>query len=375
MTDLATEQPATPETAQDAVKLSLAEEMKANYQKAQQPNGEQNANEVQSSTETVDQGGERSGDTTETSQPTEDSAENNIREESEQEDVLDSHSPEEELAEAVEKEFPLIPNEMSDEEKEAFTVALDSEDPQVVKATEVMLKRYNDLKRGFYAKSKEVAEKTKEMDKAFAPADQILKQRGLTRESYINNILQLEQMMATNPQQGIQLLAQRYGVNLNNAVQSNNNTQDQYGLDEYQPLDSEKDQEINNLKAELKNLQAHVTNLPVQTRIEQFATATDAQGHLMHPKFNEVRHLMGALMQSTPDLTMEEAYQRAIRAADGSGSEATTQSVPDLDIKAMKQKIKKSTKAERTVQSRPVTPDYSQMSIKDEMMARAKQKL
>ena len=52
----------------------------------------------------------------------------------------------------------------------------------------------------------------------------------------------------------------------------------------------------------------------VQSQIEQFQNATDESGNPKHPYFENVKKAMGALMQIDPNMTLDQAYDRAVYA-------------------------------------------------------------
>lgn len=84
------------------------------------------------------------------------------------------------------------------------------------------------------------------------------------------------------------------------------------------------DPKVSQLENQLRQIQAQLqgqqqaqvqqAQQSVQSQIEQFQNATDESGNPKHPYFENVKKAMGALMQIDPNMTLDDAYSRAVYA-------------------------------------------------------------
>jgi len=322
-----------PQTEQVA-KTSLAEELKAAFDKA--------GKDVPEIKEVI---------------PNEEpSAEGESETSEETEEVL----TEEDVGEVTEKELPLIPNNWSEEEKESFQALLDSEDPEKRMAAEILIERYNHLKKGFFNKTLEYSQKTKEIkevDEVFQPYKGQMETQGISKTQYIKNMIAIEQQINRDPAGTIKGLMQRYGVKPEQVVPNNWN----YDLTDENQNDNS---EVATLKAELATLKARIANLPVEAQILSFENAKDSTGKLLHPRFKEVAPIMGNLLTTDKNLTLEKAYEKAIKVFN------EEEETPAVDLNKIREKVAKAKKASKSVTTKGGRPDYSKMSIKEELAAK-----
>lgn len=263
----------------------------------------------------------------------------------------------------VEKEFPLVPNEMSTEEKEAFQALLDSDDPDKRVAAEILIERYNNLKKGFYAKTEKFANETKELkdiQQVFKPFEQAMQQNGISKAAYMANMVHWEQALNHDPVTTVKQIMQKYGVTPDKIGASSNN------VDFDDNFDYDNNKEVLGLKEQIQQLKIQVANQPVQAQLESFANATDLSGNLKHPHYKEVAPFMGTLIQTGKAQTLEEAYAKAIRVINDESSEP--KDVVNVDL--IKQRVAKSKRAAKSVRTSGTRPDFSKMSVSEELTAR-----
>jgi len=274
-----------------------------------------------------------------------------------------------EIAQKVEEEYPLIPKDMSEDERGVLQALLDSEDEDKQLAAQILIERYNNLKRGFYAKSKEFAEKTKAMDdinQVFQPFESMMQQSGISKAQYMQNMIQWEQALHSKPVDTVRMIMEKFGVKPEQIMPVDKD------FDFDQEYGNNDNKEITQLKSELQELRGQVANQPVQAQLQQFENATDpSTGELKHPLFKEVAPLMGTLIQTGKAKTLEEAYSKAIKVATNESSEPEPNAV---DVGKLKQKIAQARKASKAVNNKGGSRvDYSKMSIREELAARMQQ--
>jgi hypothetical protein len=273
-----------------------------------------------------------------------------------------------EIEEITEKEFPLIPKDWSAEEKESFEALLASDDPEKRMAAEILIERYNLLKKGFYNKTMEYSQKTrevKELDNVFKPYEQQMIQAGTSKTQYIQNMIQWEQMLHKDPVNGVLKVMEVFGVRPEQIT-----PRDEFTFEEkdFTMNENYANNEMTQVKTELQNLKAYIANQPIQAQIQAFETATTPEGKLMHPRFKEVAPLMGTLIQQSGNtLPLDKAYQKAIRVLD---DQDETPSSPAVDIEKLRQKVAQAKKASKSVTTKGGRPDFSKMTLQQELAAR-----
>lgn len=278
-------------------------------------------------------------------------------------------SEEQEAEETTEDEFPLIPNEMSDAEKEAFQALLDSDDPEKRVAAEILIERYNSLKKGFYKKTEDYSKATKELkdiQQVFAPFEQQFKSSGITKAQYLQNMVQWEQALHTQPVDAVKQIMQTFGVKPEQLGVSSEKVD--YDEDFAYDEDNKLAQRIDALEKRNQQLESLVANQPVQAQLESFKNATDPQGNLKHPHFEEVKQFMGTLIQSGKAQTLEDAYSKAIRVIVDESSEPKDV----VDVDSIRLKVAKSKRAAKSVKTAGSRPDFSKMTVEQELAARLK---
>jgi hypothetical protein len=240
---------------------------------------------------------------------------------------------------------------------------IDSDDPDKALAAEILVERYNLLKKGFYKTTRDNAEAKKFADaitQVFAPYKEALARTGITEPQYIHELIQWDSVVTKNPVDGIKKLMQKFNV-----------SPDQLGVDNWNDdFTNASDYDINEvtaLKKELNELKSQVANAPVVTQIRQFEEATDSEGKLLHPHFNQVKPIMGSLIQSNPNLSLDAAYNKAVKTLDLEESDSPETTV---DVNKLREKVAKARKAQRSVKSTNGKLDPAQMSLAEELTAR-----
>lgn len=301
-----------------------------------------------------------------------DAEEETEKESAEQEAEGAEEGDEDDEAEAkAEEEFPLIPNNWSQEEKDAFQGLLDSDDPDKRMAAEIMLERYNSFKKTFFEKTQQYAKETKEykeINSVFEPVQQLMQTNGVNKADYIKNMMQWESMLARDPVNGVKAVMAKFGVKPEQIVPRKK--------DDFDFEDDDLTEDTNNVnnnyvsKQELEELRTAIANQPLLAQVAQFANATDSSGKLLHPRFEEVKPIMGQIIQTKKAATLEEAYRKAVKIFD---DEQPSDNEPAVNIDKIRQKVKQARKAQKGVKTGSGKPDLSRMSIKEELMARMNQ--
>jgi hypothetical protein len=277
-------------------------------------------------------------------------------------------SAEEETPEQVaEKEFPLIPNNWSEDEKQAFQTLLDSDNEDMRAAAEIFIERHNSMKKTFFKKTEELANVKKELKPivdVFAPFEQHMKNNGVDKQTYITNMITWEMSLQKDPVNTVKKIMQTFNVRPEQIA-----PRDDFDLDDGL-TDSHESAKVTKLEQELNLLRTQIANQPVLAQVRQFEEATDAQGKLLHPHFAEVKPIMGQLIQQGKAATLQDAYKKAIKVLDLQEEQATDEPDNAVDLDKIRQKLVKAKKASKGVTTKGSKTDFTSMSIKDELRAR-----
>jgi hypothetical protein len=169
-------------------------------------------------------------------------------------------------------------------------------------------KREGDAMRGAEM-LKEDAQYGKQITSVVAPYMPTIRSKGATAEEAIGTMLNayhvLETASPNDKAQQILATAQQYGV-LNEIGALLNNRQP------VQPQGITQEQFSQRLAEERQSWEQQQTTQTIQSEVEQFASAANEDGSLKHPYFDNVRGTMGALVQSDPNMTIDQAYESAI---------------------------------------------------------------
>ena len=341
--DTQTEQVVAEAPQAEVTNTTLADELRAAFEAAEKPQEEATQPEV----------GEKPVKTEEV----EEDAKPEVEEKAEETDE------DKKLQETVENEFPLVPKDWSEEEKKAFQALIDSDDEDKAVAAQVLIERYNLLKKGFFKKTREYSEATKEIqpiNEIFKPYETTLKQNNITKSQYIENMMKWDNLLHKDPVTGVKEIMKAFNLKPEQIA-----PQDIWGLTEE---DNSGNNEVSALKEQVRNLQNQLQALPIETQIRQFAEATDSEGKLKHPHFKEVQTVMGGLLSSNPNLTLEQAYKKAVKTLDIEASSEAADHAINLD--KIREKVAKAKKASKGVKTSNGGLDFSQMSLADELKAR-----
>lgn len=304
--------------------------------------------------------------------PTKEEPEESTTEKATEEPEKPEQETEEAPEEAAEKEFPLIPNNWSKEEKETFQALLDSDDENVRAAADIFIERHNSMKKTFFKKTEELAEAKKELKPitdVFAPFEQHMKNNGVDKATYIKNMVTWEMSLQQDPVNTVKKIMNQFGVK---PEQIAPRQKDEFSLDDDDLTYNDSNDKVKNLEKEILLLRTQIANQPVLAQVRQFEEATDATGKLLHPHFAEVKPIMGQLIQQGKAKTLEDAYKKAIKALDLGEDEPHDEPENAVDLDKIRQKLVKAKKASKGVTTKGSKQDFTSMSIKDELMARLK---
>jgi hypothetical protein len=255
-------------------------------------------------------------------------------------------TPEETRADNETEQASLVaPANWSKEMKEAFA------ELPTNRAKEVMLEQYKNMQADYTKKTTEVAEDkkyNKQIKDIFEPHREHLKMLGIPNEvEAIKRLVELDIFARKDPAGYVKYVSKGLGVDLESLIFDDEPKQT--------PETSQISQELALLKQKL-NLFEQEKHQQSYSQFEQeinsFKNATDANGNLKYPLFDDFSIQIGHILEKDPKSTLESAYNKATENVSKYFSE---KQVVQLDEQRKKAEINKARVAGRGVS----TPSYT----------------
>ena len=193
-------------------------------------------------------------------------------------------------------------------------------------------------------------------------------QLGVSEAQAIRTLMAAYNQLLTNPLQGIQNLAQSFGVQDQLKQQFVPDTDDDFTDPEIKALRSELS-EVKNQFSSLTQQQQMQLQAEAQQVINDFRTATDEKGNLKHPHYESVQPMIAALIREGK--TLEEAYEQAVWTVP-EFREAHQPKSKELTPEQKAEKVRRAKKAAATTKTSSKTTASDQeadLSIADELRA------
>lgn len=266
----------------------------------------------------------------------------------------------------IEEEFKLIPKEWKKEEKEKFEAVLNN--PETKEAAEVLISRYENLRKDYHRKAGERAEFAKQVsswDEIFDDrAKEALKARGIEAPEYVRRLLSVEQSLITNPAPTIKKLMEAYRVDPKQFVSDESNDE----VVDYDKTITELKKEVAQLKqgnVQNKTDIAARQDAEIAKQIRDFKFAIDESGEPKHPLFEEAYDEMSSLIVKGKAKTLEEAYEMS-PTVQLAKMQAEAERQKEVDLQEEKRKVAKAKKAAKGIaNTRVVKPAPEKLSFEE----------
>ena len=153
-----------------------------------------------------------------------------------------------------------------------------------------------------------------QLDEVFAPYREAMARDGIDDVTAIKQLVAAHDYLQKDPINGINWLAQRYGIDLKQATEGVSGDAQNPELVSMKNRFAQLENKLNSTLSAQQNEQQKAT----LTQVEQFAVEKDAQGNALRPHFDEVAKdiavLIGVSRQQGDQLSLQDAYDRAIYA-------------------------------------------------------------
>lgn len=219
---------------------------------------------------------------------------------------IDAPPPEGEEAPAAPIKALEPPSNWSEQDKATFKAA----PPEV---QEWALRRHNDMEAAFTKKTQEIADFRRgyePVEQLFAPHIEELRAQGTTPAEVIQRWYQAEQFLTQNPVEGLQWLAQTFGVDLGQIGSPAE------GVDPQVQALKQELSELRNAWTQREQMEVRTRQQAITSEIQTFASEVDGSGQPAHPHFDDVVQDMVLLAQAeraagrTP--VLKDLYEKAV---------------------------------------------------------------
>jgi hypothetical protein len=215
---------------------------------------------------------------------------------------------------------------------------------------EAVLARHKAMEADYTRKTQEVAEFRRHAEpivQAVQPFSEYLNNLAQHRQVHpanlINELLRAEYTLRTSTAEGkmaaLAKIAGDYGIDLSGLRTGDGTTPDPLVNHLYQ-----RTAQYENELAELRRSTSELQNERIAQTWEQFRTEKDANGQLVRPHVDGVRHVMASLFQSGQVNSLEEAYAKAIEPYMAMQQQAAPVRQP-AEVQAIREAVEKAKKA------------------------------
>lgn len=176
-------------------------------------------------------------------------------------------------------------------------------------------RRESQVEAGLQQKTQELAQRTRtydQLDQVLTPRRQQFAMMGMSAAQAIDQLFTLSDFASRDPSGFIKYMADQRGVDLRSLVQ--NPEQQAAPVD---PVLAATQKTVMDLQRTIQDITTNSTRSQEQqvlSEITSFKDAKDASGQPLHPHFDAVRQMMGALMQTNPGTDLQSVYDMAVHA-------------------------------------------------------------
>jgi hypothetical protein len=162
-----------------------------------------------------------------------------------------------------------------------------------------LIEREKQVEKGFSEQGNKISS-YKWIDDAYNARQERLNKLGFSKmQEYAEHLLNIDDAFDKDPASTLRVLADAYGVDLNNGNNALSSLQSQ----------------ISNLQQMMSSQQAYIQNqqkVAANNAFDVFINAKDEGGNLKHPHWEAVRQDMSTLLSKGLSTTLEDAYERAV---------------------------------------------------------------
>ena len=221
-----------------------------------------------------------------------------------------------------------------------------------------LIEREKQVERGFSEKNNRI-DAYKWADNAFNSRQERLAKLGFSKaQDYIEHMTAIDDALELNPAETIKALANAYGVNFGETINS----------------ETEVQRQIANMQQEMQSYKTFIQNqqqMQANNEFNAFINAKDDAGNPKHPYFEDVRTDMQNILRQGGAKNFEEAYSKAIWA-----NEAVRQKLIEESVK---QQLNSKVEAAKVAKDAGFTPkskaqeEVRELSLREELEAQFKE--
>ena len=239
-------------------------------------------------------------------------------------------------------------------------------------AQQFLIDTHRQMQTGLHQKFTEIAgyrKEQEELDQDFQRIDGFLQHNGIPRQKLIKDAIRHTANIIQDPYPGARLYLKEMGVDINKLVEEEKWVDPE--VQKANQLHLQTQQELNQLRAMVQGQ----INAPAQQLFNQFINETNEQGHLKHPRFEELRETMHMFYQrdmqaGQPERPLQEYYAMAERfqVAQTGTPTPDPQQIQEPKTNA----VQKAKVASKNIKSKTNAKSPADMSLRDELRSRLK---
>jgi hypothetical protein len=179
---------------------------------------------------------------------------------------------------------------------------------QPAEAQEFLLKRHKEMEGDYTRKSQDAADTKRQYDSirdALSPYEQEFASAGLDHAGAVRKLASVHQALKTNGKEAIMNLAQTYGIDLSEP-----------------DIDDTTDPALRNIQQKMNQIESGLSRQEAVAQqsqadallstIQQFETAKDADGTILHPHFLDLKDDITGLFNAGLAKDLDEGYRKAL---------------------------------------------------------------
>lgn len=311
-------------------------------------------------------------------------ANDDVQEKVEEDVVEDSEDEQPETEEEIEETEPEVvyqaPTNWTKEEKELFGKLpdeLETEDGTIIPVKEILTKYDKSRNADYTRKTQELSQQRKEVEglvKLIEPHKGEFEQRNLKPEDYFRDLMNTATSLQKDPAGTLKYLIDVFKVDpsdLGITASAEVDPDDEYLTDQELQLKkraAELEKENARLKQEKENEKNRAMQSEGDRQLVAFETATNEDGTLKHPYFEDkqVKKEMLIMVQADDGLTLEEAYNNSptVKRLE---FEASTKETPDQKKVRKRMEVSNAKKSSMRVTNKTSSVDFSKMDLAEHL--------
>jgi hypothetical protein len=240
-------------------------------------------------------------------------------------------------------------------------------------AQQFLIDTHRQMQTGLHQKFTEIAgyrKEQEELEQDFQRIDGFLQHNGIPRQKVLKDSIRHIANIVQDPYPGARLFLKEMGVDINKLVE------EEKWVDPEVQKANQQTQALQQQLAQMQQMQQNQLEQQAKAQLDAFINEANEQGHLKHPRYEELRPIMHTFYQQDmqsgqPERPLPEYYAMAERftAAQAGTPTPDPQQIQEPKTNA----VQKAKVASKNIKSKTSTKSPADMDLRDELRAGLKQ--